>query len=101
MAHPIAQWQDAAEDATHIGWAKDFSAALEPFATGGVYLNFEQEPGQEHVRRGYSAQKWDRLVALKEEWDPQNVFRSNANIVPQRTISLPGQQATTRETASH
>ena len=101
MAHPIAQWMDAAEDATHIGWAKAFSAALEPWTTGGVYLNFEQEPGQEHVQRGYSAKKWDRLVSLKEEWDPQNVFRSNANIAPQRTISLPGQRATARESASH
>jgi FAD/FMN-containing dehydrogenase len=91
LAHPIACWQDAREDATHIGWAQAFSAAMEPFTAGGVYLNFEQPPDTEHVRRGYSAAKWDRLVALKEAWDPRNVFRSNANIAPERTISLPPQ----------
>jgi FAD/FMN-containing dehydrogenase len=94
MAHPIAQWQDPAEDATHIAWAQALSAAMQPWTTGGVYLNFEQPPGEDHVRRGYSAAKWDRLVALKEEWDPHNVFRSNANIVPHRTITLPDQRAT-------
>ncbi len=94
MAHPIAQWQDRAEDKTHIGWATAFSEALRPWTTGGVYLNFEQEPGEDHVRRGYSADKWKRLVALKEEWDPQNIFRSNANIVPHRTITLTDRQAT-------
>ena len=89
MAHPIAQWMDAKDDKKNIGWAKDFSAALQPFTTGGVYLNFEQDPGEDHVRLGYGADKWDRLVTLKEEWDPQNVFRSNANIIPHQTISLP------------
>jgi len=93
MAHPIAQWSEKSEDRKNIKWAKDFSAAMQPFATGGVYLNFEQEPGEDHVRLGYTPEKWTRLVALKEEWDPQNVFRSNANIVPHRTISLPGQRA--------
>ena len=92
MAHPIAQWQDQSEDATHIGWANAFSDALRPWTTGGVYLNFEQAPGEDHVRRGYSPDKWDRLVSLKEEWDPYNVFRSNANIVPHRTLTLPDQQ---------
>jgi FAD/FMN-containing dehydrogenase len=91
MAHPIACWQDPSEDDTQIGWAKAFSDALQPWATGGVYLNFEQEPGEEHVRRGFDAEKWARLVALKEQWDPQNVFRSNANIVP-RSRALPDQR---------
>jgi hypothetical protein len=89
MAHPIAQWHDAAEDALHIGWANDFSAALRPWTSGGVYLNFEQEPGVAHVRRGYSAQKWERLTTLKQQWDPTNLFRSNANIPPADTITLP------------
>ena len=66
---------------------------MQPWTTGGVYLNFEQTPGEDHVRRGYSAAKWDRLVALKEKWDPWNVFRSNANIVPHRTIDLSDQRA--------
>ncbi|MFP5218929.1 MAG: FAD-binding oxidoreductase [Actinomycetes bacterium] len=97
MLHPIAQWQDPSEDATHIRWAKDLMAALEPWETGGVYLNFEQDPAK--VRRGYSEQKWSRLVALKDAWDPGNVFRHNQNIPPsvtmpaQRTITLEQQEA--------
>jgi FAD/FMN-containing dehydrogenase len=91
MAHPIACWQDSAEDATHIAWTKDFVDALTPFATGGVYLNFEQDEGAEHVRRGYDADTWTRLVALKDKWDPTNVFRVNQNIAPSAVIQLPDQ----------
>ncbi|HWH30593.1 MAG TPA: FAD-binding oxidoreductase [Mycobacteriales bacterium] len=92
MLHPIAQWSDPTEDPVHIGWAKELMAAIEPWETGGVYLNFEQEP--EKVRRGYSDDKWSRLVALKDTWDPGNLFRVNQNVPPsasmpvQRTIAL-------------
>ena len=88
MLHPIAQWADASEDAVHTAWAKDLMAALEPWSTGGVYLNFEQDP--EKVRRGYSDEKWERLVALKDAWDPGNLFRSNQNVAP--SVSMPVQQ---------
>ena len=84
MAHPIAAWQDPAEDARHIAWARQFSEAFAPFATGGVYLNFEQDEGTDHVRRGFDADTYARLVALKDTWDPGNVFRLNQNIVPSR-----------------
>ena len=85
MFHPIACWQDAAEDGRHIGWARDMSAALAPHATGGVYLNFEQDEGEAHVQQGYDADTWSRLVALKDEWDPGNLFRINQNIRPSGT----------------
>ena len=93
MAHPIACWQDPKEDATHIGWTKEFIDALTPFATGGVYLNFEQDEGSQHVRRGYDADTWNRLVELKDKWDPTNVFRVNQNIPPSGVIQLPDQRA--------
>ena len=82
MAHPIACWADAAEDDMHIAWCKGFSEAMSPFGSGGVYLNFEQDEGAEHVRRGYDADTYARLVALKDKWDPTNVFRVNQNIAP-------------------
>jgi len=100
MAHPIACWQDAAADEANIGWAKSFSAGLRPWTTGGVYLNFEGDPHGENVRLGYSPSKWERLVALKEEWDPQNVFRSNANIVPRSALTVPSQQSSSASTPS-
>ena len=82
MAHPIACWADPAEDDLHIAWCKRFSEAMSAFGSGGVYLNFEQDEGAEHVRRGYDADTYARLVALKDKWDPTNVFRVNQNIAP-------------------
>ncbi len=93
MAHPIACWQDPAEDEQHIAWTQQFIDALMPYSTGGVYLNFEQNEGEEHVRRGYDAETYRRLVALKDVWDPTNLFRVNQNIAPSRVIELPGQRA--------
>jgi FAD/FMN-containing dehydrogenase len=92
MAHPIACWQDPAEDADHIAWTQEFIDAMTPFSTGGVYLNFEQDEGVEHVRRGYDQDTYAKLVALKDKWDPQNVFRVNQNIQPSRVIELPDQR---------
>jgi FAD/FMN-containing dehydrogenase len=56
--------------------------AFEPFRTGGIYLNFTPDTGEEIVRAGYSPDKWERLVAVKQKYDPDNVFRFNQNIQP-------------------
>jgi FAD/FMN-containing dehydrogenase len=92
MAHPIACWMDPAEDDTHIAWTRRFVDALSPWATGGVYLNFEQDEGTAHVRRGYDTDAYARLVALKDAWDPGNVFRVNQNIPPSGAAQVPGQR---------
>ena len=84
MAHPIAAWQDPAQTELHLDWVRRFSDAMAPFTTGGVYLNFEPDEGQERVRAGYGAEKYARLVALKDKWDPDNLFRVNQNIEPTR-----------------
>jgi FAD/FMN-containing dehydrogenase len=84
MAHPIAAWQDPAQTELHLDWVRRFSDAMAPFTTGGVYLNFEPDEGEERVRAGYGAEKYARLVALKGKWDPDNLFRVNQNIEPAR-----------------
>jgi FAD/FMN-containing dehydrogenase len=84
MWHPIACWSDPADTEREISWVRESSAAMAPFATGGVYLNFEQDEGEAHVRAGYSAEKYARLVALKDRYDPGNLFRINQNIPPSR-----------------
>jgi FAD/FMN-containing dehydrogenase len=84
MWHPIAAWSDPAESEREIGWVRASSAAMAPFTTGGVYLNFEQDEGERHVRAGYSPEKYARLVALKDKYDPDNLFRINQNIAPSR-----------------
>ena len=84
MWHPIAAWSDPAETEREIAWVRDASAAIRPFTTGGVYLNFEQDEGAAHVRAGFGPEKYDRLVALKDLYDPGNLFRINQNIAPSR-----------------
>jgi FAD/FMN-containing dehydrogenase len=89
MVHPITCWQDPAQTERHIDWVGRFSEAMSPFLTGGVYLNFEPDEGEEHVRAGYGAEKYARLVELKDKWDPDNLFRVNQNIRPSRESHVP------------
>lgn len=77
----IALWADPAEDAPNIHWARDTAAAMEPYASGGVYVNLLGVEGEERVRAAYGA-NYDRLVALKDKYDPTNFFRLNQNIKP-------------------
>jgi FAD/FMN-containing dehydrogenase len=62
-------------------WVRGLWSALEPHHAG-VYVNFLMDEGEERVRDAYGAQKYDRLKALKRQWDPDNVFRLNQNIQP-------------------
>lgn len=79
-------WTDADEDARHIGWVRDFWSAMERVARGGHYANFlgheEAREAQAQARASYPPATWERLVALKSTWDPQNLFRLNRNIPP-------------------
>src|SRR4051794_14438521 len=61
---------------------REGSEAMRPFKTGGVYLNFEPDEGEQHVRAGFSPAKYARLVELKDKYDPENLFRLNQNIAP-------------------
>jgi hypothetical protein len=64
-------------------WVKEYWEALLPYARGnGSYVNFMVEPDQERVVAAYGADKYRRLAAVKAEYDPENVFRHNANIKP-------------------
>jgi FAD/FMN-containing dehydrogenase len=55
---------------------------MQRFFTGGVYVNYLGEEGEDRVRAAYGEEKYERLVALKRKWDPTNVFRLNQNIKP-------------------
>ena len=73
---------DPADTDREIAWVHRFTEAFAPARTGGVYLNFEPETSEEHVRAGFSGGKFERLAALKEQWDPDNLFSGNHNIAP-------------------
>ena len=66
----------------HVRWTRECFAALEPSAAGRAYVNFMADEGQPRVRAAYGDEKYARLVALKRRYDPENVFRLNANIDP-------------------
>lgn len=80
------RWQNAADDEQCLRWAKDFYHATQPFARG-VYVNFLSQEGQDRVKDAYTPEVWQRLVGIKKQWDPQNLFRMNQNIEPTRALA--------------
>ena len=82
--HALGMWMedDAASDAAHMAWAKDLAADLAPYTTTGVYLNFTSDTGEERVRSAYGPERYAKLVAVKDRYDPGNLFRLNQNIPP-------------------
>ena len=76
-------WEDPAEDERHIGWARDFWSAIQPFSSGGTYVNFlTQDAGEDRVLAAYGPELYGRLAKVKAKYDPHNLFRSNQNIRP-------------------
>jgi hypothetical protein len=62
-------------------WCKSYWEALHPYSSGGAYLNFMMDEGQERVQAGYR-DNYQRLAAIKKKYDPNNFFRVNQNIRP-------------------
>jgi len=77
----VSCWQDPSENATHMKWTKDFFAAMQKFAAG-VYVNFMGEEDAGRVKEVYEKEKYQKLVTLKDKYDPSNFFRMNQNIMP-------------------
>lgn len=75
------EWLDPAEDDVNIAWVRDLYAALAPHRADRVYVNYLGDDDGDRVRNAYGA-NYDRLLALKREWDPNNLFRLNQNIAP-------------------
>jgi FAD/FMN-containing dehydrogenase len=66
----------------HRDWCRAGWEALRPWSAGGGYVNHLGEEGPRRVREAYGPDTWQRLVALKQSWDPDNVFALNQNIPP-------------------
>jgi FAD/FMN-containing dehydrogenase len=75
-------WEGAALDEIVKGWSRRAMAALKPFTTVGQYVNDAVESDVASVQAIYGKEKYERLVGLKRTYDPDNVFRLNANIRP-------------------
>lgn len=77
-----AAWTEQNEDQTHISWSRGFYNAMLPLSHG-VYVNFMgMGEGEDRVRAAYGDKTYDHLVALKNAYDPTNLFRVNHNIRP-------------------
>jgi FAD/FMN-containing dehydrogenase len=76
-------WTDPATTEENVAWTKDIFGAMEPFLVPRRYLNYfsEDDVGDDPVRAAYGP-NYERLVELKHEYDPTNLFRLNTNVPP-------------------
>jgi FAD/FMN-containing dehydrogenase len=81
-SHITSLWPDPSDDDANIAWTRELAAAMKPFATGRVYLNFIGDEGRDRVVASFGAEGYARLQKLKQRYDPGNLFRSNQNIEP-------------------
>jgi FAD/FMN-containing dehydrogenase len=78
----ISQWEAGDDADAHIGWARDLGEAMKPYSTNRIALNFVMDEGNERVQAAFGPEKYARLAALKDEYDPGNLFSRNQNIRP-------------------
>lgn len=72
-----ANWDDPADDAANVDWARVASAALRPHSRGGAYLNFDDLADPETIRLAHGG-SFERLAEVKRRYDPGNLFRSRS-----------------------
>ena len=78
----ISQWIDPAESSRHIVWTRELWGQIEPLISGSAYLNhLAGDDKPEKIRASFGA-NYERLVALKQQYDPTNLFRLNPNVKP-------------------
>lgn len=77
----LASWTDPTKDAERRQWVREYYDAVAPYSEPGGYINFMQDDDYAKIQDNYR-QNYDRLVALKRTYDPQNLFHVNQNIAP-------------------
>ena len=78
----LGSWIDPADSEENIRWIRDLFRSVEPHLGSGVYVNdLDRDEAPERIRRAYGANH-ERLLALKQRYDPTNRFRMNHNIPP-------------------
>lgn len=78
-------WADAEDDVRLTAFAREAHASMQPFSEQGEYLNFlggETRQDPEAARQTYGQDKYQRLIGLKRQYDPGNLFSRNHNILP-------------------
>ncbi len=78
----VGLWQAGEDENKHINWVRSFSKSIQPYATGQLYFNFLADIKEDQIKAAFGEEKYDRLVALKNKYDPKNFFQINQNIRP-------------------
>jgi hypothetical protein len=81
MVNVAAFYEGEEDKARREAWVAEFASALQQ-GDAGAYVNFLGDEGEARVRAAYPGGTWDRLVAIKAKYDPENLFRLNQNIPP-------------------
>jgi hypothetical protein len=79
----LASWSEASSDTGNISWIRGLFNKLRPAMKPGVYINFMSGDEQDRVPEAYQG-RWDRMVAVKSHYDPNNFFRLNQNVPPRK-----------------
>lgn len=74
------RWREAADDERCVQWARNLFKALEPHALGTRYVNFISEGDEQEEVQNAFGPNFDRLLKVKDQFDPKNLFRSNINL---------------------
>jgi len=82
----LANWSEPSSDADNIAWIRGVFNKVRPAMKPGVYINFMSGDEQDRVPEAYH-QRWDRIVAVKSHYDPNNFFRLNQNVPPRKLAS--------------
>jgi FAD/FMN-containing dehydrogenase len=84
MYHALSQWTDPADTPLNRAWTAELVTAMTPYSRRATHPNHVSSDRQDRVRSFYGDETYARLVAVKDRWDPQNVFCHNQNIRPSR-----------------
>ncbi|MGA8501023.1 MAG: BBE domain-containing protein [Candidatus Sulfotelmatobacter sp.] len=79
----LANWSEPSADTGNVAWIRGIFNKLRPAMKPGVYINFMSGDEQDRVPEAYH-ERWDRIVAVKSHYDPNNFFRLNQNVPPRK-----------------
>jgi FAD/FMN-containing dehydrogenase len=82
VLHAIGVWMTDAQSDSEMAWVREWGEFMKPYVRAGVPLTFSADTGDERVRETFGQEKYARLLALKDKYDPGNLFRLNQNIKP-------------------
>ncbi|MFJ3310008.1 FAD-binding oxidoreductase [Streptomyces sp. NPDC086549] len=82
LCNVIARSPDATDFDSHVAWARDTRREIAAHGHGAMYVNFTGDAAEDKVRASYPDAVYERLVRVKDAYDPTNMFRLNQNIRP-------------------